>query len=72
MKTPAAVSEAAPADPFSFPAGAHPGNLLLRLTGKMESRLTQAITDFWQMMPAGNQDSRLSSALLTHTGTSFT
>lgn len=45
VKTPAAASEAVPAGPFSFPPGGHSGNLLLRLTGKMENRLRQATID---------------------------
>lgn len=73
MKTPAAVFEAAPVGPFSFPPGGHSGNLLLRLTGKMENKLRQAIIDsIFHMMSGGSQDSRFSSALLTHGGMSFT
>lgn len=45
MKTPAAVFEAVPVGPFSFPLRGHSGNLLLRLTGKMENRLRPAIID---------------------------
>lgn len=45
MKTPAAVFEAVPVGLFSLPPGGHSGNLLLRLTGKMENRLRKAVID---------------------------
>lgn len=73
MKTPAAVFEAAPVGLFSFPPGDHSGNLLLRLTGKMENKLRQAITGrVSHMMSGDSQDSRFSSAPLTNGGMSFT
>lgn len=73
MKTPAAVFEAAPVGPFSFPPGGHSGNLLLRLTGKMENRFRQALTGrVFHIMSGGSQDSKFSSALLTQGGMSFT